>query len=467
MGGCPAFIWSTILSTSQRDRNGDAHIQRELNALFRDSLLPISLFLAGLYALFAVLHLALLEELSRSIMTIAAMTAMASLLVIAAAVHSGRVPPKYAYAIGFVIFGIVLSNSALHMLLERDIYQSTNFALIFVAVGLFFLSRINLLIAFAINFAVWALCATLIGGSAQAVEHFAIMNAQALLIGILAIELRLRSSRRLIRMRAEAGERERKLEQALTKMKLYASADRESKAKTEFLANMSHELRTPLNAILGFSEAMDQKLFGPLGNERYASYVHDIHQAGTHLLSLVNDILDLSRIELDGLKINPQPVDFARVCQNCLAIVRGRAERGQVRLALDAVPPFPTIETDERRLKQVIINLLNNAVKFTPPGGTVTLELAHGERGGAIIRVRDTGIGMSDEELENALQPFWQADAGLNRSFEGAGLGLALVRELVSLMEGEFRLASEPGKGTVATVLLPRSCGGDEKTAAA
>lgn len=444
----------------------DAHIQRELNALFRDSLLPISLFLAGLYALFTVLHMSLLDEPSRRIMTLAALTGMVALLIIAAATRSNRIAPEHAYKIGFAMFGIVLANSTLHMLMERDIYQSTNFALIYVAVGLFFLSRRNLLIAFSINFFVWAAAAAMITHRIDVIEHFAVMNLQALMIGVLALELRLRSSRKLIRMRAEAGERERKLEQALTKMKLYASVERDNKAKTEFLANMSHELRTPLNAILGFSEAMEQKLFGPIGNPRYEAYVHDIHHAGAHLLSLVNDILDLSRIELDGLKLNPQPVDFARVCNNCLSIVRGRAERGQVKLTLDAVPPFPAIETDERRLKQVIINLLNNAVKFTPPGGNVTLELAHGPNDGAIIRIRDTGIGMNAEELESALRPFWQADAGLDRTFEGAGLGLALVTELVSLMEGEFRLESERGKGTVATVILPRSCGA-EKTAAA
>lgn len=456
------------MSTSSPESHNanDAHVQRELNGLFRDSLLPISLFLAGLYAFFSILHLSILDGPARIIMTSAALTGMSALLIIAASVRSNQIPSKYGYTIGFVIFGIVLANSALHMLIQKDIHQSTNFALIFVAVGLFFLSRRNLIIAFSINFAVWALCAALVTENVKMLEHFAVMNVQAIFIGLLAIELRLRSSRKLIRMRTEAGERERTLEQALTKMKLYASVERDNKAKAEFLANMSHELRTPLNAILGFSEAMEQKLFGPIGNPRYEAYVHDIHHAGAHLLSLVNDILDLSRIELDGLKLNPQPVDFARVCNNCLAIVRGRAERGQVKLSLDAVPPFPAIETDERRLKQVIINLLNNAVKFTPPSGKVTLELAHGANGGAVIRIRDTGIGMNEEELESALRPFWQADAGLDRTFEGAGLGLALVTELVSLMEGEFRLESERDRGTVATVILPRSCG-TEKTAAA
>ena len=202
---------------------------------------------------------------------------------------------------------------------------------------------------------------------------------------------------------------------------------------------------------------MEQEIFGPLGHGRYASYAHDIHHAGSHLLSLVNDILDLSRIELDGLKVIPQKIEFARVCNNCLAIVRGRAERGQVRLELDAPPPFPNIVTDERRLKQIIINLLNNAVKFTPPGGRVTLALSQAANGGAQIRIRDTGIGMDAEQLESARRPFWQAEAGLDRSFEGAGLGLALVSELATLLQGSFTLDSEPGKGTVATITLPPS----------
>lgn len=450
----------------KQSRPDDAHIQNELAALFRDSLLPISLFLAGLYGLFAVLHLSLLDEPSRSIMTAAALFGAAFLIAIAHAAHRRRIAPNHSYLVGFAIFGVVLANSALHMWVERDIFQSTNFALIFVAVGLFFLSRKNLLIAFSINFAVWVFLAATITQQTGMIEHFAVMNLQAILIGYLAIELRLRSSKKLIRMRAEASEREHRLGQALAKAKLYASVERENKAKTEFLANMSHELRTPLNAILGFSEAMEQEIFGPLGHRRYSSYAHDIHHAGSHLLSLVNDILDLSRIELEGLKVNPQKVEFARVCNNCLAIVRGRAERGQVRLELDAVPPFPRIVTDERRLKQIIINLLNNAVKFTPPGGSVTLELAQAPDGGAQIRIRDTGIGMDAEQLESARRPFWQADAGLDRSFEGVGLGLALVNELVTLLQGRFTLDSEPGIGTVATITLPPSYDAEAAAAA-
>lgn len=435
------------------------NMKRELTALFCDAIFPIAVCFTALYLIFAPFHWTLLEGGGRYLMTTLAGVSAIIGAFIAGAARGGYIKSAWAYPAGFILFGIVLSNSAVHMWITQDIDQSSNFALVFVAIGLFFLSRGWLAVAYTITFAVWMALAMNITDREEELAHFAVMNAQAIAVGILALEIRLRGNRRLIRMRAEATQRERELAEALSNSQLLASVERENRTKTEFLANMSHELRTPLNAILGFSEAMSGEMFGPLGNKRYVTYSQDIHNAGSHLLSLVNDILDLSRIELDGLNISSQEIDFARVCNNCLAIVRGRAERGEVALHFDAVPPFPCIETDERRLKQVLINLLNNAVKFTPAGGDVTLEIDHRFSGGATIRVIDTGIGMSEEEVTKALLPFWQADSGLDRAFEGTGLGLALVQELLRLMQGSLAIESTPGKGTIVTVTLPRTIG--------
>lgn len=435
----------------------ESSVETELDTIFLESVSPVALLLGALYILFAVLHLFLLPDSSREIMAVSALGSSVVCGLIALGSRSGWFEARHSYRAGYAIFSLGLFNSSLHMWLLQDVHESTNFALTFVAVGLFFLSRRRLAIAYAITFLVWIALATSMTDSEGIIFHFAIMNAQAAVIGVLAQVLRVGAHRRLIEARLDASMRGELLDGALRELRLHAEMERENKAKTEFLANMSHELRTPLNAIIGFSDLMTKQLFGPLGDGRYSEYAADINGAGQHLLSLVNDILDLSRIELNGLALNSQEVDLARICNNCLSIVRGRADEGGIRLKLVAEEPYPVIETDERRLKQILINLLNNAVKFTPLQGTVTLEVAGTEEGGVVIRVCDTGIGMSSEEIDNALQPFWQADTGLDRSFEGSGLGLALVSKLLDVMQGSLHIQSEVGVGTVASVTLPRA----------
>jgi len=441
----------------QPDEDPNDLVGRELDAIFLEAIFPVSVYLTGLFALFSVLHTILLPPSIAMWMASIAFSSGIVSLAIGLAARSGRIDAEHAYAAGFAMFALGLGNSALHMWMTQDIDQSTNFALIFVAVGLFFLSRRKLAASYAITLAVWAALALTVHDhdSENEFYHFAIMNTQAIVIGLLAQDLRLRVNRRLIKMRSEANIREQKLSDALSKANLYVAAERENKAKTEFLANMSHELRTPLNAILGFSEMMTQEMFGPINNRKYEEYTRTINEAGQHLLSLVNDILDLSRIQLDEKNLVIQAIDFERVCKNCISIVRERAQRGEVSLIFRPVPNLPTVESDERRLKQILINLLTNAVKFTPPNGTVAIELTQATNGGALLRVRDNGIGMDEEELQSATKPFWQADSGLDRSYEGTGLGLALVNELAKVMRAEFTLQSRRGRGTTATLVLP------------
>jgi signal transduction histidine kinase len=234
---------------------------------------------------------------------------------------------------------------------------------------------------------------------------------------------------------------------------LYRDLETASRHKSEFLANMSHELRTPLNAVIGFSEVLAEHLPGDL-NEKQDEYVNDILTSGQHLLSLINDILDISKVEAGRMELESAPFDLVEALESGLSMVRERAVRGGVTLSLDERPAVTTLEADERKIKQVIYNLLSNAVKFTPPGGRVDVS-ARNVDGEVWISVRDSGIGIAPEDHERIFQEFMQA-SGRAREQEGTGLGLALARKFIELHGGRIWLESEPGKGSTFTVALPQ-----------
>ncbi|MGE5502987.1 MAG: ATP-binding protein [Actinomycetota bacterium] len=259
---------------------------------------------------------------------------------------------------------------------------------------------------------------------------------------------------------AEHIEAQRALERAKEQAELA------NRAKTELLANISHELRTPLNAIIGFSEIMTSELFGPLGSERYRTYAEDIHGSGRHLLAVINDILDIAKIEAGEMTLDINAVDLGDVASAAARIVEGRAEMGSVRLLQDLPPGLPPVAADRRRLLQIFVNLLSNAVKFTPEGGTVHVG-AEVDDAFVSILVADTGIGMSADEVALALQPFRQVDGGLARRYEGTGLGLPLAKSFVDLHGGSLEISSTKGGGTTVTVRLPRGRAADAFAGAA
>jgi two-component system cell cycle sensor histidine kinase PleC len=230
--------------------------------------------------------------------------------------------------------------------------------------------------------------------------------------------------------------------------------ERANLAKSQFLANMSHELRTPLNAIIGFSEVIQNGVFGPVGDPRYVEYIHDIHASGLHLLAVINDVLDMARFEAGRLDLHEDWLDLADLADGSLRIVQNRAERDGVRL-VQAVPErLPALRGDATKLRQVLVNLLSNAVKFTPGGGSVKLA-ADVDGGELVLAVADTGIGIPADKLTEVMQPFRQADAGFDRKHEGAGLGLPLSKALVELHGGSLTLSSTLGAGTTVTIRLP------------
>ncbi len=232
-------------------------------------------------------------------------------------------------------------------------------------------------------------------------------------------------------------------------------AETANKTKSEFLANMSHELRTPLNAILGFSEMMQHEVFGKLGAKQYKEYVGHIHESGRLLLDIINDILDLSKIESGRLALKEQPVELWALMSDVSKLIRPRAEEKSVTLHCDCAHNLPLLHADKRLIKQILLNILSNAVKFTEQGGRIDLTATIDKKRAIRIVARDTGIGMTEEEIAIALTPFGQAGSTMTRSHEGTGLGLPLVQSLVELHGGRLHILSEPGKGTTITVLFP------------
>jgi signal transduction histidine kinase len=226
-----------------------------------------------------------------------------------------------------------------------------------------------------------------------------------------------------------------------------------SQHKSDFLASMSHELRTPLNAIIGFSEVLTERMFGEL-NERQEEYLNDILSSGRHLLSLINDILDLSKIEAGRMDLEISSFDLPTALANAMTLVRERAQRHGIELSLKVDKRLGAFNADERKFKQIVLNLLSNAVKFTPDGGKVDVS-ANLDTQFVAIAVRDTGIGIAPEDQATVFEEFKQVGRDYTKQAEGTGLGLALTRRFVELHGGEVRLESAPGKGSTFTVLLP------------
>lgn len=235
-------------------------------------------------------------------------------------------------------------------------------------------------------------------------------------------------------------------------------AIRANRAKSDLMANMSHELRTPLNAIIGFSETMKFEVFGPLGNDKYREYLGDIHHSGQHLLELINDILDISAFEAGAMELHEDNVSLTDIIEISVRLITQQAEVGKISVASTVEGDIPIIYADPRRVEQVFLNLLSNAVKFTPEGGEVRVTANVNDDGSLAVCVADTGMGMDSEEITKALSTFGQVDSGLNRKFEGSGLGLPLTKGLMELHGGTLEIKSQKGNGTLVTVTFPKEC---------
>jgi cell cycle sensor histidine kinase DivJ len=251
-------------------------------------------------------------------------------------------------------------------------------------------------------------------------------------------------------------------EEALLRMRNEAEAA--NRAKSRFLATMSHELRTPLNAVIGFADILCDRDIGDLPAEQQREYPRIIRQSGQRLLGLVNNILDVSRLETGNFEINPQPLDVAGLVDSCRQAMAADAERAGLELRTELPNAMPEIVADERACRRILLNLISNAIKFSEPGGSVTLS-AHFNRTSVILSVEDTGIGIAPDELPQLAAPFARADASFTREHDGAGLGLSMVQGIARLHGGSMKIESEPGSGTRVSVILPLAPGAAKNTA--
>jgi signal transduction histidine kinase len=231
-------------------------------------------------------------------------------------------------------------------------------------------------------------------------------------------------------------------------------AEAANKSKSEFLARMSHDLRTPLNAILGFSEVIKHEILGPIGLEAYKSYADDIHTSGSHLLDLINDLLDLSKIEAGQYELSESQVVIADVVMQVIRLVEPDAEKKGVALRVLTAPDLPLLTADPRATRQMLLNLLSNAVKFTPDGGQVSIDVRH-DATGLRIAVMDTGIGIAIKNIKRIFEPFAQIEPADSKAHQGTGLGLSIVKALIELHNGRIEIESEPGSGTTASLYFP------------
>jgi two-component system cell cycle sensor histidine kinase PleC len=246
--------------------------------------------------------------------------------------------------------------------------------------------------------------------------------------------------------------KEKAREDALVKAKILA--EETNRAKTDFLSTMSHELRTPLNAIIGFTDLMLSGVFGPIGSVKYLEYTKDVHRSGHLLLNMINEVLDLSKIEAGRYDLYPLDLNVAPIIEDCLSVLSVTARQRDVELT-SSVSGRLSVKVDDRAIRHILLNLLSNAVKFTPPGGRVTLTAAASSDTMIALAVADTGVGIASTDLDRIFEPFRQADTAMSRAREGTGLGLPITKRLVELSGGRLTLESRVGLGTTVTVWLP------------
>lgn len=361
-----------------------------------------------------------------------------------------------------VLFGaalVVLSNASMHIYLTDDMMQATNLALILIGWGLFVLSLPWFIMFFCSAAVAWLILQHAVTYDAQILTHYTFMLLSAAGISTATFIARFKTYNRVIAYRKHDLQVQESLRHAMARGFEADVAEERNDAKDTFIAHLSHELRTPLNAVVGFAQTMKMETMGPIGNPKYLEYVQDITDAGNHLTSILEDLHDLVLVEKGQLKVTLATFDVPKVLESCMSLVEHRATAKNIQIQTECDSTLAFLSSDKQRFRQIFVNLLTNAIKYTPDGGNILFKASICEDGRLLFEVIDNGVGMSRDELKKASSPFWRAGPDMSvGDVEGSGLGLAITTQLVGLLGGTLELASEKGAGTTARVWLPQSC---------
>ncbi len=434
-------------------------LQSDRDEITRDSLGITTAVAAALYLLLGTAHIFVVPEPHNLTLSAAALSTSLLLGIVSILSYRTLIPTPMANVTLFAAASVVLLNSVLHIYLTDDLLQTTNLALILMAWGLFVLSVPWFVIFFCCMAASWLLLQQVMSYNALLASHYSFMLFSAAGISTVTFIARYNSYNRVISYRKRDFQIQESLRKAIVRSSEADVAEERNDAKDTFIAHLSHELRTPLNAIVGFSETIKMETMGAIGNAKYAEYINDINDAGLHLASILQDLHDLVLVEKGELKVSLTTFNAPTALNKCIALVTHRAEQKGIQLQVSCDPALTFVSTDQQRIRQILVNLLTNAIKYGPDGATVEVIAEISPDGSILFEVRDQGVGMTADELEAATAPFWRAGPDLTAGdVEGSGLGLAITTQLVELLGGKFELVSVKGEGTTARVRLPQSC---------
>ncbi len=451
-------------ASSAAGTNSCVPTQADRDKVTLEQIRPLALMAAVAYTIIGIGHLLMLPAGPREIMTLAAIGIVALTLGIYAAARAGRVTLAYANPIMFVFAICLIGSASLHVVTTGEIHQVTNLGLSIGFLGLFFLSIPYMAASFGLGLAAWfAIVHPTI--SDPLMGHFGFFLLISCMLTVVAFTVRWRAHNKLIAVQKHASVREAVLATALERARLAEAATSEEQAKRAFVSNTSHELRTPLNAIIGFSDVLDREMFGPVGSDENRDYVREINSSGQTLLRLLNDILDLASVSLDEYQVSEHDFDLAALVRRCVALATSRDPLKGIAVTASVPDALTRICSDERRIKQMLMHLLSNAIKFNKQGGWVKVSAGLASNGWISIRVSDSGVGMSEEDIRHAFSPFWQGSRELSRSHGGLGVGIGITAAIAARLDGRLEIESDPGHGTRATIWLPpHTVATDDKT---